>query len=136
MKKEKVILLIVAVVLMISSLIIYYEFGQGQVNVIMSNEKVGEFDFSDYEEYVKQFPSDERIKSDLELKELKAEAISILEKVYGKDVNSETKKYKVYYDEENKVWLVTGTLPKDMDGGVPYILIRKSGEVLAVWHDK
>lgn len=44
----------------------------------------------------------------------------------------------VYYDEEEEIWLVVGSLPKGvMEEDVPYILIDKSdGSVLAVWHDE
>ena len=51
--------------------------------------------------------------------------------------NAEEKKpYYVYYDESTKVWLVKGSLPKGMMGGVPHVIFSEQGEVLAVWHTK
>lgn len=38
---------------------------------------------------------------------------------------------------ENEVWIVEGTLSKDMVGGVPYIEIQKAdGKILKVFHSK
>ena len=60
--------------------------------------------------------------------------------VFGKDVLNK-KPYIALYDEKNEVWLVEGSLPEAppghiVVGSVQYVLIRRSGEVIAVWHDK
>jgi len=57
-------------------------------------------------------------------------------KAYGEEVKSE-KPYKVKYDKIGMVWVVEGTLPKDMLGGTAGVIIRKSdGKVLKSWHFK
>ena len=56
--------------------------------------------------------------------------------IYGESVKNK-KPYNVSFDEQNQVWMIQGTLPKNWDGGVPHILIQKSdGRILAIWHDK
>ncbi len=64
----------------------------------------------------------------------KAEAVWI--GIYGEDIKSK-KPYKVSFDGKNQVWLVQGSLPTYMLGGVPNILIQKAdGRILAIWHGK
>jgi len=63
-------------------------------------------------------------------------AEEILLPIYGKDINDK-KPFEATYDEEFKVWIVSGTLGKNFIGGVPNVIIQKSdGKVLAVWHTK
>lgn len=57
--------------------------------------------------------------------------------IYGDNVSKEKSPYTVSYDEESETWLVTGSLPRYIVGGVPHIIIQENdGKVLAVWHDK
>ena len=100
-------------------------------------EKVSEFSSSEYNYYIINFPSDKILGTvdNQEMAKEKAEAVWI--EMYGEEIKKEKKPYIVYFDLNSGVWLVTGSLPKNMDGGVPYILIQKlDGKVLAVWHDK
>jgi hypothetical protein len=63
-------------------------------------------------------------------------AEAILYPIYGKDIKDK-KPFLVKFDEENQVWIIEGQLPKNRDGGVPYVIIQKSdGKILAVWHSK
>lgn len=56
--------------------------------------------------------------------------------VYGKETLKNEKPYQVYYDSENAVWLVKGTLPDGYVGGTAHILFEKeTGKILAVWHE-
>ena len=60
----------------------------------------------------------------------------ILIEKYGTQIKKQ-KPYKVFYDETNDVWMVTGTLPSNKKGGVANIIIDNStGKVLAIWHSK
>lgn len=98
--------------------------------------KIEEFHLSEYIKYMQDSPSDIILGeiSSSKIARLKAEEVWM--EIYGEKVKSK-KPYKVSFDSENQVWLVKGRLPKNMLGGVPYILIRKSdGKVLAVWHDR
>lgn len=42
----------------------------------------------------------------------------------------------VFYDPLAECWYIHGTLPPHTLGGVPHALIKKNGDVLAVWHDQ
>jgi hypothetical protein len=54
--------------------------------------------------------------------------------LYGKEVLKE-KPYSIIF--RDSVWIVEGTLPKNMLGGVAYIEIRQSdGKILKVMHAK
>lgn len=103
-------------------------------------EKVGTFKLTDYNCFIEEFPSEKVLGSvdSAQLAKEKAEVIWI--ETYGESIK-EKKPYEVSFDEENDVWLITGSMPKNLfgniKGGVPYILIQKAdGKVLAVWHDK
>lgn len=54
----------------------------------------------------------------------------------------EYEKYHVFYDKGEKVWYICGDINPDKCygyfkiGGSPSLLIRESGEILAVWHSK
>ncbi len=63
-----------------------------------------------------------------------AAAETVIADVY--DNVEEKEPYSVYYDESTKAWMVKGSLPKGMNGGVPYVIFNQDGEVLAVWHTK
>ena len=39
----------------------------------------------------------------------------------------------VFYDEQENIWLIRDTLPIYMVGGNHYVLISRSGRVIAVW---
>lgn len=94
------------------------------------------FDVSDYQYFIKNFPSEESLGSISDAKDaiIKAEAIWI--KTYGERVKKE-KPYQIFYDQKNGIWLIQGTLQFNMMGGVANILIENStGKVLAIWHEK
>lgn len=98
---------------------------------------VGTFQYDDYKDRnLIDFPSARFLGPIPNAETAMAQAETIWTEIYGEQVKSK-KPYQVFYDEEADVWLVTGTLPDGFNGGVPYIMIRKSdGEVLAIWHDK
>ncbi|MBQ8475344.1 MAG: hypothetical protein IJ499_06780 [Clostridia bacterium] len=94
------------------------------------------FKLSDYESYVEQYSSN-RMLGAVDTKEVAIEkAEELWRKVYG-DYSAERKPYAVYYDAENEVWLVEGTLPSGTLGGVPHLIVSKvDGKILALWHDR
>ena len=106
-------------------------------------EAVGTFNLENYndiiEYYENNFPT-EKVPEALGFVDSEKTAKGKLEtvwiEIYGKSIKNK-KPYNVSFDNENQVWLVQGSLPRNWDGGVPHILIQKSdGKVLAVWHDK
>jgi len=89
----------------------------------------------EYSRMIKQFSVD----ADVGIVENKEDAIKAAEEMWLNkfgDSILEKKPYAAVYDKQNEIWLVHGTLPMYMVGGVPMILIERNGKVLAVWHDK
>lgn len=124
------ILLIFAIILMMSFV------GGVAMSILSQSRKVGTFDITTYSKYIDEFPSEKILGPISDRKTAKEQAESLFLQIYGDSVKSK-KPYTVSFDEKSQVWLVEGSLPKNHDGGVPHILIRKSdGKVLAVWHDK
>ena len=104
----------------------------------MQNNKVGKFSLEEdmYKRAIIDFPSDRVLGEIPTAKIARESAVSIWLESFGSKINNE-KPYKVFFDDDENVWLVTGTLPRGWIGGVAYILIQKSdGKVLAVWHDQ
>ncbi len=101
--------------------------------------RVRSFDFDKYREKVEMFSSDEVIADASTPRKVKKAAEKIWIQSFGKDAMKGEKPYLVSYDEEHKVWLVSGTLPPIpfMLGGTAKLLVEKeTGKVLAVWHEK
>ncbi|MBQ4283012.1 MAG: hypothetical protein IJB96_03690 [Lachnospira sp.] len=125
-KKHMIILGVIVIIIIIGS-VIYY------------NRRVGEFSMEYYDYYLENFQSDITVEPIDKASDAKKAAQKIWIEKYGKDVLKD-RPYVVYYDKENEVWLVEGTLliaELGMGiGGVPGILIDKDGNVLAVWHGK
>ena len=60
-------------------------------------------------------------------------ALAVWEPIYGAGEIAQQKPYRAYLKDE--VWIVTGTLPDDMVGGVAYAEIRKKdGCIITVSH--
>ncbi|MBE6713624.1 MAG: hypothetical protein E7580_08995 [Ruminococcaceae bacterium] len=67
----------------------------------------------------------------------KEKGMAVLKKLYGEETLKDEEPFGVSFDEENQAYLIQGTLPDNMVGGVAHILIQKTdGKVIAVWHDK
>ncbi len=99
-------------------------------------ETIGIFRLSDYSDPIERFPSEKILGPINSSQVAKKEAEVVWMEIYGESIKTK-KPYEVLFDEANQVWLVQGTLPKNIDGGVPYMLIQKlDGKVLAIWHDK
>lgn len=101
---------------------------------------VGIFDLTEYQWEIKTFPLDKNI-GQVDDKNVAIEkAKSLWLEKYGIDngqlynfING--RKIEVAYDFKEECWHIYGTLPQNTLGGVPHAIIRKSGEVLAVWID-
>ena len=62
-------------------------------------------------------------------------AEAVLIPIYGKDVIEKEKPFTVKL--ENGVWIINGTLPRRMLGGVAEIeIVKKDGKILRVSHGK
>ena len=136
MKKKVLFSIIVVLVFVLVGVGIYMFF-------FRNDDTVGTFKLEDYsnriEDYNNIFPEDKkpeplgRIDS-AEVAKEKAEAILI--EIYGESAEKE-KPYTVSFDEQNQVWKVQGTYPKNREGGAAHILIQKAdGKVLAIWNFK
>ena len=131
MKKGIIIICgILLIVLLIGGIII---------NNYFEKAKVQSFSLDDqtyYLQAIQDFPSDKYLGEILNAEQAKEKAISEWLNLFGDKINNE-KPYQVFFDEENDVWLVKGSLPKGRKGGVAYILMKKSdGKILAIWHDQ
>ena len=104
---------------------------------IWNADGVKSFAMEEYQSFIDAFPSEENVGSiaDSEDAIRKAEAVWI--EHYGEGVK-EQQPYRVFYDDQNDVWLVQGTLKGlRRKGGVPNILIKgATGDVIAVWHEE
>ncbi len=108
----------------------------GIVSYDINNNAVKSFSINEYKRFIEEFKTDIVIGEILNKTDAIRNAEKIWIEIYGESIK-EKRPYKVLFDSKNDIWLVKGTLPVNMFGGVPYILIQKSdGKVLAVWHDK
>lgn len=99
------------------------------------NPKVASFSLETYSREIEQFPKEEVLGKIETPHEAKRAAKEIWKDIYGDSVTYRVP-YRVFYDETNQVWLVTGSWGLINPGG-PHILISAAdGKVLAVWHDK
>ena len=130
MLKKKVIFLFLLVLFM--ALV-------GGILVTINKNKIPEtraFDVSEYQYYIDDCPSEDNLGPISDSKDLLKKVEAIWIKKYGNRIKKQ-KPYQVFYDEANGIWLVQGTLPSYMMGGVANILVdNDTGKVLAVWHDK
>lgn len=127
-KRKRIVLLVLIVAILIG----------GVCMIIIQNKtpNVKGFEFNDYQYYVDSFPSEENVGNIIDVKDAIKKAEKIWIKLYGESIKKE-KPYQVFYDEDNGIWLIQGTLQSNMKGGVANILIQnKTGKVLAVWHEK
>ena len=102
--------------------------------------KVKTFALLSYQQEIEAFPSDKNVgqidDADTAVekaKELWIDAFSAVgEKPYQPAARG---KIEVSYDSDEECWHINGTLKPDTLGGVPHAIIRKNGNVIAVWHD-
>ena len=133
--KKNIIIIIVIIFIIIPAVGIIY------ITLFKNNETTGSFELADYNEYISHynayFPAEEKKEPVGYIgspEDAKKAAEAIWKEIYGKSITTK-KPYKTFFDEENQVWLVRGTV-LFTEGG-PHILIQKSdGKILAVWHDK
>ena len=134
MKNKVIVFIIVGIILVIA----------GGVGIMLFNasetSKVREFDLAKYQWALDIFPSDKNV-GEVQDKNIAIEKAKVLwiEKygiINGKPYDpTRGLKVNVSYNTENQCWHIYGTLPPDVDGGVPHALIQKDGKVLAVWCD-
>lgn len=97
-----------------------------------------EFNLVDYEWEATTFSSEKNVGevNDAKTAIKKAEGLWI-EKF--SDINGEPynpingRKIEVSFDSKNECWHINGTLASNMLGSVPHALIKKNGNVIAVW---
>lgn len=106
------------------------------IQIFSYKPTVTTFELDDYRYYIENYSSEENIGDTANLRKLVKKVENLWIKLYGKSVKNE-KPYKIFYDPNNDVWLIQGSLRTNMMGGVANILIENStGKVLAVWHEK
>ena len=130
MKKRNIVIAIFVTVIMLGEVITMF-------SGCRNKQEILEFNLRDYQWEIENFPSEENVGKVDNLNTAIEKAKYLWSKALNSkvDLSKSTKKTKVYYDTLNECWLVTGTLPKRIDGSVPCALIEKDGRVLAVWMD-
>ena len=101
---------------------------------------IKEFSLLNFQWEIETFPSDKNVgqvddaNTAIEkAKELWIEKFSV---IGGKPYDPvDLRKIEVAYDSTEECWHIYSTLPKNTLGGVPHAIIRKNGEVIAVWQD-
>ena len=101
---------------------------------------IKEFSLLNFQWEIETFPSDKNVgqvddaNTAIEkAKELWIEKFSV---IGGKPYDPvDLRKIEVAYDSTEECWHIYGTLPKNTLGGVPHAIIRKNGDVIAVWQD-
>ena len=130
MKTRKCIFIAFVLIVFIAGIIMIFT-----INKYKSFE-IKAFDVNDYQYYIDNFSSEDNVGSISDAADAAKKAEKIWVETYGKQVKKE-KPYQVFYDENNDIWLIQGTLRANSVGGVANFLAEgKTGKVLAVWHDK
>ena len=102
---------------------------------------IGSFDISEYSSEADEFSYENisgrsRKFGEIASYEKAGECAEIIWSEMGFETDSK-KPYRVYYDSEKSLWLVTGNLDRDLLGGEPYAVFSENeGEVIAAWHTR
>ena len=128
MKKSTWFILAIVLITFIVGILIF---------ILQSNATdIKAFDFGEYQQFTEDFSSVKNLGDVSDAKDLLKKVEAVWIEMYGEDVKKQ-KPYQVFYDEENGVWLVCGTLHSEKLGGTANILVEDAtGKVLAVWHEK
>ena len=130
MKKKKSLWIGVAAVLVIAIVV--------AIVVVVDRNRVKSFSVKDahYQQMLEEFAIDclgDPVNSP---KQARKAAESIWIENFGEEAIKNQKPYAVFYDEAEKIWLITGSKLSPSLGGVAKVLIREDGMILAVWHEK
>jgi hypothetical protein len=115
------------------------------LSIIIEQNKVGEFDLSNYQETINKYPYNKVLGKITDVKMAKVKAIETFREKFGDDISVREKDYRVYFDENTQTWLVEGVLSSNwikkylfdynLTGGTPGVIMQKEdGKVLTVWH--
>ncbi len=134
MKRRGLVLVIIGVTLIVIG---------GSIIVLLNLKKqldVGEFSLVKYQWEIENFSSDKNVgkvdNPSIAIEKAKELWIEKFSAINGQPYNPiNGRKIEVSYDSEEECWHINGTLPPNTLGGVPHAIIRKNGEVVAVWHD-
>jgi hypothetical protein len=133
-KNRFVILIAIGIALIVIGAIIF-------MFLKSTNEsEIGQFDLAQYQWEIETFPSDENVgqvndaNTAIEkAKELWIEKFSIIGGQSYNPINGI--KIEVSYDSDSDCWHINSTQPSNVLGGVLHAIIRKNGEVVAVWFE-
>lgn len=119
--------------LCLASLVIYLSYRNRPVNT-------GEFSALDYREELSEFAAKGiYIDETHDTSEMLRQAEVIGTDIYGDGIKK-SKPYNFYYDSENELFLLNGTISTlfgNHKGGIQQMIVNaETGEVLAIWHEK
>lgn len=101
--------------------------------VILNTPKVETFCLTKYQWEIQTFSTEQNIGEVNDKNVAIKNAKSLWLKKYGVEISE--KKIEVAYDTKEECWHVYGMLSSNTLGGVLHALIRKNGDLLAVWID-
>lgn len=104
-------------------------------NTSIEYRYLGSFILGDYSIETNIFKSEFSVAPVINEIEAASAAENIWTDIYSYDVRRKRPLH-IYRDNESGCWLVCGSLPEGVMDGAPYAIIKDSGKVLAVWHDK
>lgn len=81
----------------------------------MYRTQIKTFNAEDYQYYIDNFPSEEILGGVTDSEDIKRKAEELWIELYGENVKSK-KPYHVFFDPENEIWMVHGSLPWNKEG--------------------
>lgn len=108
----------------------------GSVLLVYSSVRVRPFSVDAYKEYIELFPWAHTTAPIESARDARISAKQIWQDTYADVCNESHQPYVVSFDPIAEVWMVEGTMLFLHEGGVPHVLIRSNGEVIALWHDR
>lgn len=108
----------------------------GSVLLVYSSVRVRPFSVDAYEEYIELFSWAHTTAPIESARDARMSAKQIWQDTYADVCNESHQPYVVSFDPIAEVWMVEGTNLFLHEGGVPHVLIRSNGEVIALWHDR
>ncbi len=101
---------------------------------IYSSQTINSFSLKEYEYEISNFPSTISYRTEIDAAKAKKIAQSLWEENYPNSYY--TKPYRVAYDAEKQVWLVSSSFLYIIPSGPYLIITEETGNVLALWHEK
>lgn len=134
-KKALICLSIFAVIAVLSTMWLYgcFDTFSDDINGEFSVEDSSVYQIMYNVEHVEEFVYFGRID---DISELRKQAQKAWINEYGVRIRLTQRPYSVFYDSEHDLYLISGTTDSAFGGVANMFVERKTGRVLAIWHEK